>query len=550
MLRSRYRQIVLFFGKLTLKIIFWDIFLAKIGFGERAAETRSARYIKMAIQFRNLATEMGGVMIKVGQFLSTRVDVLPPEITKELANLQDEVLPEPFEAIRAVAELELGCGLDQQYLEFRETPLAAASLGQVHLATLHQPENGIQAVVVKVQRPNIENIIKTDLAALKTVGRWLQRYRPIAKRANIPSLMREFSAITLQEVDYLLEGKNAETFAANFANRPGIKVPKVIWSHTTQRVLTLENVQAIKITDYEAITAAHIHREQVAQRLFETYLQQIFEDGFFHADPHPGNLFVAPIAGSQSENPAWTLTFVDFGMVGRVPPHIRAGLREMAIGVGLQDSNRIIKSYQMLGVLLPDADLKLLEQVEERAFERFWGKSMAELQNIGIDELNEFASEFRDILYEMPFQMPENLIFLGRCVAILSGMCTGLNSDFNVWLGLAPFAKQIIQEETLHGFDFWKDEIGDIGRAMINLPRRVDQTLRKIERGDMVVDTPQLNRYAGRLEKTGQRMIHALIFATFFFSGIQLYLAHQPQFGVGLLIVALIPLWRVIFWRR
>jgi predicted unusual protein kinase regulating ubiquinone biosynthesis (AarF/ABC1/UbiB family) len=505
-----------------------------------------------------MATEMGGVMIKVGQFLSTRVDVLPDEITTELANLQDEVAPEEYQDIRQVAEADLECPLRAFFLHFEETPLAAASLGQVHKAKLQESENGISDVVVKVQRPDIEKIISTDIAALKTVGKWLERYPPISRRANVQALLNEFSTITFQEIDYLAEGKNAEIFTDNFKNRSGVRVPKVIWSHTTKRVLTLENIQAIKITDYQAITEAGIDRVEVAQRLFETYLQQIFEDGFFHADPHPGNLFVEPIPSihnelSEPENkpsPQWTLNFVDFGMVGRVPPNVRAGLREMAIGVGTQDTERLINSYQMLGVLLPDADLDRIQKMEARAFQQFWGKNMTELQQISWDELHGFAKEFREVVYEMPFQIPENLIFIGRCVAILSGMCTGLNPNFNVWQGMAPFALKLIEEETLRGWAFWRDEIFDWGKLIYNLPRRLNQSLLIMEQGKMRVDTPNLNKQAARLEKTGRRLISSVVFAVFFLSGVQLYLAGEREFGMVLLFLAILPLWRTIFPKR
>ena len=237
-------------------------------------------------------------------------------------------------------------------------------------------------------------------------------------------------------------------------------------------------------------------------------------------------------------------------MVGRVPPNIRAGLREAAIGIGFQDSSRLVKSYQMLGVLLPSADLKLIQKFEEQAFERFWGKSMAELQQISYEEMHEFAKEIRDVFYEMPFQMPENLIFLGRCVAILSGMCTGLNPDFNVWTGIAPFAQKIIREETTQGLDFWKAEIGELGRAALSLPRRLDNVLKMMESGDMSVDTPNLNRYADRLERTGRRLINAVVFATLFFSGVQLYLAEEGVFAGILIGSSVIALVRMALIRR
>ena len=307
-LRQRYRRIIFFFARVLISLIFWDVLLPNLGFRSWAQRNRHKRLERVAAQFRQLAIDMGGVLIKVGQFLSARVDVLPDEITDELAGLQDEVPPEEFSDILRVLETEFNFPLNELYLEFNETPVAAASLGQVHQAKLNfdEPTNNNNAppkdnrpanVVVKIQRPDIENIIATDLAAIRTVGKWLDRYKPISKRANIPALIQEFSLTLYEEVDYLAEGKNAEVFGSNFRHRPGVRVPVVVWSHTTRRVLTLEDVSAIKIIDYESITAAGIDLAAVAERLFQTYLQQIFEDGFFHADPHPGNLFVSLLGG-------------------------------------------------------------------------------------------------------------------------------------------------------------------------------------------------------------------------------------------------------------
>jgi predicted unusual protein kinase regulating ubiquinone biosynthesis (AarF/ABC1/UbiB family) len=542
MIRSRYLRITFFFARVIIGLIFWELVLPFLRFRHLTARTRNDRLRKIAIQFRSLATDMGGVMIKVGQFLSSRVDVLPEEITKELAGLQDEVAPENFEDIRQIAETELGGPLSKFFLEFDPEPLAAASLGQVHRAKLHKPFNGFDQVVVKVQRPNIETIIQTDLAALETVGRWIRHLRPISKRANVPALLKEFSEITFEEIDYLAEGENAETFAANFNDRPGVIVPKVVWTHTTKRVLTLENVLAIKITDYESITAAGISKAEVAQRLFETYLQQIFEDGFFHADPHPGNLFVAP--GSKQN---WTLTFVDFGMVGKVPPNLRVGLREMAIGIGTQNPDRVITSFNMLGVLLPDADTERIKELIVSQFERFGGKSMAELQQIQFEEMRELANEYRDLIVDMPFQMPAKLLFLFRCVGILSGIYMGLNPNFNPWKEIEPFAKKVIAEETTKDWQYWLNELGAYGLTIIGLPRRLETVLNKLERGDMSVNTPSLNQYAARIESSTRRITNAIVFAVLFFSAVQLYLAEELTFGIILLMGSIIPLWRIIF---
>ncbi len=541
MLKARYRRIILFFAGILVSEIFWDLILPRIGFSKWSNRTRSERIRKIAVRYRTLAVQMGGVLIKVGQFLSARVDVLPSSATDELARLQDEVPSESFEAIRSVVESEFGALLQEKFIEFDPKPLAAASLGQAHLAKLnisrdqaalfHVPEynddvNSVisYSVVVKVQRPNIEKIIATDLAAIKTVGGWIKRYPPIRKRANITGLIAEFTRVLYEEIDYLAEGKNAEIFAANFSNDPGVLVPKVVWTHTTKRVLTLQDVRAIKITDYDEITAAGISRSDVAGRLLNTYLKQIFEDGFFHADPHPGNLFIKPIDSADdgvNGHRDWILTFIDFGMVGRMRPEIREGLRELLIGVGLQDAARVVRAYQIIGILLPGADIALLEKAESAMFHRFWGKGMDELNSISMDEVHDFAFEFRDILYNMPFQLPQDLIFLGRAVGILSGMCTGLDPQINVFELLAPFSQKIIKEEAQHDWSYWVKEAGNIARKVITLPMRADALITRMERGELNVRDPQLSENIKRLERTVSKAVGGIIFAAFLLASIQ-----------------------------
>ena len=364
----------------------------------------------------------------------------------------------------------------------------------------------------------------------------------------MPALLAEFTRTLYEEIDYLAEGRNAETFAAHFEDRPDVRVPYVVWTHTTPRALVLEDVYAIKITDYDAITEAGVDRAEVARRLFDTYLRQIFDDGFFHADPHPGNLFVQPRVGDGETD--WQLTFVDFGMAGRVPPNLRAGLREGVIAIGTQDAARTVKAYQMLGVLLPHADLALLEKAVAKEFEQFWGKSMAELREISHQEMREFAQEFRELIYTMPFQIPQDLLLLGRTVAILFGMCTGLDPEFNVWNHVTPFAQKLIAEETLSGWEFWLGELGTLARTLLTLPRRTDAILGKMERGELAVRTPQLAEQMNRLERTVRQGVGGLIFAALLMSGVQLYLAGHVPLGGALFAGAGIALGWTLFARR
>ena len=555
MLRARYRKILLFYARVILNLIFWEVVLPKIGFRRLSENRRSKRMKRIAGRYRFIAIEMGGVMIKVGQFLSARVDMLPAEVTDELSDLQDNVPAEDFQQIQKLAETELGAPLLERFLSFEEEPLASASLGQVHQAVLKPQDNkwegedGFQGkVVVKIQRPDIEAVINTDLSALRRVTRWLMYYPPIRRRADLPALMDEFSRILAEEIDYLAEGQNAETFWEYYQDNPGIKIPRTIWSHTTLRVLTLEDVYAIKITNYAEITAAGVDLSDVAQRLFESYMEQIFKQEFFHADPHPGNLFVIPpqkdLDGNNdpSDKNQWQLAFVDFGMVGHIPGNARDGLREGVIAVGTQDAGRLVEAYQKLGFLLPEADLELLEQAEAKAFERFWGKSMAELQEIDHQELMEFASEFRDLMYTMPFQIPQNLILLGRTVAILSGMCTGLNPTFNLWESVRPYAEDLIKSEVTGNWEVWWGEIEVLLRSLLSTPRRLDAVLDRLERGDLNVQVPELQDHLSGIEKSLQRLTGAIVFAALIIGGVQLNLSGQFTAGIILMVASLITL--------
>ncbi len=537
--RSRYRRIVFFFARIFASLFFWELALPVLGFKKAAARNRSLRLQKVARDYHQLAVKLGGVLIKVGQFLSARMDVLPEAITAELAGLQDEVPPEDFEAIRALAEAELGAPLAEKFAFFDPTPLAAASLGQVHRARL-KPEDAVPSfgadVVVKVQRPQIETIIATDLSAIGWAIKWLKRYKPIGRRVDLPALMAEFTKILYQEIDYLAEGGHADRFGQDFRDDPGVRVPEVIWPRTTKRVLTLEDVFSIKITDYAEIDAAGVSRPEVARRLFDTYMRQIFEHGFFHADPHPGNLFVDPHGGE--ENGGWQLTFIDFGMVGHIPANMRAGLREFAIGLGTQDAQRMVQAYKLLDILLPGADMELLEQAESAAFERFWGKSVDELRQISFEEMHDFAKQFRELVFEMPFQVPQDLIFLFRSVAILAGLCIGLDPGFNFWTVLGPYAQKMIAEEA--GAATWLKEAGAFLQTLLALPRKAESVLDRINRGGLAVQNPSIERRIKRLDQTVFRLVLAVLFLALLNNGVQLYLHQEIVFASVLLAGALV----------
>ena len=551
-LRLRYWRIVLFFGRVVFGFIAWEVVGPRLGLRRLAERTREQRLQRTAARFRVLAIALGGLMIKLGQFLSSRLDVLPRSITNELSGLQDEVPAEELDALLSVATAELGGPLSEHFAWFDEEPLAAASLGQAHRARLRDAdadELGFRDVVVKIQRPHIQQVIEVDLAALRRVGRWLTRYRPIASRANVPGLVEEFAHTSLNEVEYLAEAANAERFAENFAADPRVKVPRIVWELTSRRVLTMEDVSAIKIADHAAITAAGIDRGQVATVLVESYLQQIFRDSFVHLDPHPGNLFVTPITDPAPGEPAWKLTFIDFGMMGEVPENLREGLTEALISVGLRDGARAVRSMEILNVILPGADMHLIERASTEVFARFGGMSMDELVNVPPEEMIEFAGQFRELVFELPFQVPEDMLMLGRSVGILSGVATGLEPSFNVWAVLTPYAATLVSGEGGLSVDRIVKEAADLGRALLALPGRVDRVLTSAERGELTVRTPRVAAQVERLNRTARGTNGVLVFAALLLAG-AVALGTDPVLGRWLMGLSAAPLlWAMIAGR-
>jgi predicted unusual protein kinase regulating ubiquinone biosynthesis (AarF/ABC1/UbiB family) len=538
--RTRYLGILFFFLGALLRIFFWDIVLRRLGLRGLSTRTAPQRYVQIARGFRELATRLGGVWIKVGQFLSSRLDVLPESITDELADLQDEVHPESFEVMKAVIEDAFHRPLEDTFATFDAQALASASLGQTHRASLPSGES----VVVKIQRAYIHSLLRVDLAALMRVIRWLKRYRPLTRRADLDALYTEFTQTLWEEVDYIKEADNARRLAEMFAEDPEIHIPLVYSAYTTKNVLTLEDVYFIKVTDYAVIEAAGIDRKEVATRLFRTYLKQIFEEGFFHADPHPGNLFVEPLNEGD-----WRLVFVDFGMVGQVTPKIKAGLRDLAIAFGTRDLDRLMQAFSTLDIYLPEADIDRVRQAEADLFNRMWGKDMHELIRTHPLEMREFADEFRDLLYEMPFQVPSNMIYLGRCVAILSGMCTGLDPEFNLFQEIRPFAEKLISEEGDQWLEELFDRLASMGRTLWTLPPRLDSALSQIERGELSVRA----RASGALEAQLKgltfaihRLVAAGIFAGSLVAGSLLFTRGYPVLGgIGFTLALLALVWVV-----
>ncbi len=545
--RARYRRILRFALRYLLQAWWYELVLPRFGLGRLAARGRAARLTRIARRFHRLATGLGGLMIKVGQFLSSRLDVLPPEITAELAGLQDEVPPVAFAALRALAEAELGMPLERAYAWVDEVPVAAASLGQVHRARLPTPQAadaGFEDVVVKVQRPGIEQIVDVDLAALRRVAGWLSRVRAVSDHVDAPALVEEFAQTSLQEIDYLQEAANAERFAEGFAGDPRVAAPEVAWERATRRVLTLSDVAAIKINDVDALRAAGIDPAAVAATFAEVMFEQLFGRGFFHADPHPGNIFVTPVApagAADAAAPAWRLTFVDFGMMGEVPEGLRAGLRRLLVAVAARDGRALVDAVREVGVLLPSADTAELERAMTQLFARFGGMGFAQLKEVDPREFRTFAIEFGEVVRALPFQLPENFLLVIRAMSLTSGMCSGLDPGFNLWDAVEPFAARLLREE---GGNVLQTAVRSVLAAIgdaARLPRRVDALIARVEDGRVAVSSPTLERRAARAERASRRVVSAILFAGLLVGGILLR-STDAVAGVVLMSVSALPL--------
>lgn len=526
-MRLRFWRVFLYAVLLFARLIFWQLFVANF-FPDYVDRTSLNRWRNYARSFRLFAIKTGGVMIKAGQFISTREDVFPKEVIDELAALRDEVPAVPFEKMKSIIETELG-PISARFSQFDNTPVAAASIGQVYRARL----NDGARIVIKVQRPGIVAICHTDLAALIAAGRFANNFSFVRRRADVESLAREFGRVLLEELSYRHEAVNAQKFAEMFKDDMGVYIPEVYREHSTDRVLTMEDVTTIKINDFAGLEAAGISRKAVAKRLMDTYLRQIFEERFFHADPHPGNLFVYPLPhenGStayKGDRPFY-LIFIDFGMTGSLTPQIAEGLIDTLAAVINRDAAGLIQHYTRLGFLLPEADTARIEEATRAVFDQVWGLSMSEMSNLSYSAAAELGNEFNDLIFAMPFQVPQDFVYLGRTVGILNGMCTTIDPNFNPWSELQPYAARmatqaisltgpgslipvgtavvsaILGEEAGRALTTFSQQVG---RALTP-PITAQELIGKIERGEIRFHTEPSESYKRQLARIESQSKH------------------------------------------
>lgn len=394
--------------------------------GHEGSERKEARLEKQAAWLSRSLIGLGPTFIKIGQALGTRADLLPLAYVKELSTLQDQVPAFPTAEAFARIESELGRGLKECYPEIDSEPVASASLGQVYRARLATGEE----VAVKVQRPDLEQIISFDIGVLYKIVKLINRFFPKAnENADWEGMLREFHVTIFEEMDYVKEGKNADRFRYNFRTWQVVRVPKIYWSHTSRRVLTLEFVRGTKVTDVEGLRARRISAVKVNRLLVRTYLKQLLEDGFFHADPHPGNLLVLD---------SGHLAFFDFGMVGRITPKLQSQMIDAFFHVVARDVRGLGQDIINLNFLKPGVDPETVRPVVERLFQVYLNLKLGEVK------FKELTYDLAEVVYEYPFRLPANFTYVMRALMTLEGIGIVTDPGFSFFETAKPFAKEFM----------------------------------------------------------------------------------------------------------
>ncbi|MER3409029.1 MAG: hypothetical protein C4305_10065 [Thermoleophilia bacterium] len=375
---------------------------------------------------RAMLDELGPTFVKFGQLLSTRPDVVPPDIIAELRKLQDEVSPFPFEQVEAVIEAELGLSLDKLFLEFSPQPLAAASIGQVHEAVL---PNG-RRVAVKVQRPTAERQIEADLSLLRQAARLAKERVRALDFIDAPELVEEFARSIRQELDYRLEARNAQTFHRNFAGHPHVRIPRVYWSYSRQRVLTLEFLEGVQLVDLDLDEYTLEERRRLAYLITEAWMTMIFRHGFFHGDPHPANILVL---GSPER-----VGLVDFGQAGKLSQEDMARLTRLFIDAAEERVEALPKRLSDLGVRYDRRREEELVTYLRELYARYYGARLAE-----IDPLQVIREAFQ-LIYAMNLRLPSRFVLLDKAIATLGSVGVELYPDFNVFEVAKPYARDLM----------------------------------------------------------------------------------------------------------
>jgi len=456
--------------------------------------------LSLPIRVRLALEELGPTFIKLGQILSTRPDLIPAQYIKELQKLQDEVPPFEYTQVEQLIKKELGADVSEIFKSFEQKTFAAASLGQVHHAIL---EDDNKLVVVKVQRPNIEKIIETDLDILFHLARLTERHIPASRLYDPVGIVEEFARVIRSELDYGTEGRNAEKFRKNFQDDETIYTPKIYWEFSSKRILTMEFIQGIKINNLKELDKAGYNRKKIAENGAKAFMKQILIDGFFHADPHPGNMLVM-------ENEI--IGFMDFGMMGRLDEEIREKGVDLFIAILEGNLNKIINEMLNLGITSQEIDTRSLKIDIREMLDQYYNKSLKEIK------LGELINQLVNIAIKYHIRMPVEFALLGKSLLNIEGIGLELDPDFNLAEVAKPYAQNLILERKSPQRLILKllNDLAELyNNLIILIPRQLSKTLKKMEEGVFKLEFQHrgLKNLITALDRSTNRLSYSLILA-------------------------------------
>jgi predicted unusual protein kinase regulating ubiquinone biosynthesis (AarF/ABC1/UbiB family) len=476
---------------------------------------------------------LGPTFIKLGQLLSTRPDVLPPEYIDEFTELQDRVPPAEWSEARTVVEGELG-PVTERFDDFDTDPISGASLGQVYTAEV----DGEQ-VAVKARRPGVEDLVEADLRVIRWSLPVLLFFVDDARAFSLSNLADEFGKTIREEMDYEREATMLEEIRGNFADAEGIRIPRIYGSHSGARVLTMEYVEGTKISDVEALDRAGVDRHDLAVRLQRAYLQMIIDDGVFHADPHPGNLAV------QDDG---TIVFYDFGMSGRVDEFVQRKIVDFYVAVANQDIDAILDALVEMGTLSPEADRAVMADVMELAIQDARGEDIEQYR------VQQIVSRVEDTIYEFPLRLPSNLALVLRVATVVEGVCVTLDSDFDfIDVATDYLAEQGYREESARRLAAEiGEQVTDSTRSLLRTPPKLERFLDRAEREDLhvraAVEDPN-----DVFDLLARRLVAGLVLATSLPTSAFLYATGETYVAaalVGVVFLVLTTLYRSFTKQR
>ena len=499
---SRYRHILMVLFKYGYDGIIDRLNLGRyIEVGMRFVSRQPPEHIEMTNSYERLRMafeELGPTFVKMGQILSTRPDLIPMDMVQELSKLQDHVPPVSFEEIRAIVEDELQLPMEAVYAEFDEIPIAAASIGQVHRAKLLTGEN----VAVKVQRPGIRKIIAEDLAILYHLAVLLERYIEELRLYRPTLIVEEFARTIRKEINFNVEAAHAERFAKQFSNNPAVYVPRIFRHASTDRLLTMEHVEGIKITDISLLEEQGYDRKIIASRGTELILEQVFLHGFFHADPHPGNVFVLP------DN---IVCFLDFGIMGHIDEKSKDVYTDMIIGYANRDVTAITDGILSIVEWLEEPDRRLLERDITTFMELHLYKPLKDLR------ISEIMQDLLELISRHQLRLPPDHFFMIKALTQLESIGLRLDPTFDIAEKVRPFIRRLIQEKynPKHLFSHLWTDTNNFIHQVKNLPDEIHEVLKHIKQGKVKISFEfyGLERLTHELNRASNRLAFSLIIA-------------------------------------